>query len=811
VKMVFDFERLNTFFLGRRLDPDTASPVPEPFLFKNKNFTTHAAIIGMTGSGKTGLGISIIEEAAMDSIPVIVIDPKGDMGNLMLAFPSLSPEQFLPWIDDEEAARKGMSREEMARHVAQTWRNGLSQWWQGPDRIKKYVQRAQRCIFTPGSNAGQPISLLASFDAPNQDILDDAVILNSLINSTVTGLLALTGIESEPLKNKEHLLLSNIFLYFWRRNQSLNLETIIGNIINPPFQKLGVLPLDTIYPSQERMKLAMAFNTILASPGFSSWLQGEPLDIGSILYTREGRPRISIFSIAHLSESERMFFVTILLNRFLNWLRIQPGTSSLRSLLYMDEISGYFPPVAEPPSKRPMLLLLKQARAYGAGLVLATQNPVDLDYRGLSNIGTWFIGRLQTRQDQDRVMDGLKTASSTDIDAPKLRSILSSLPGRTFLLRSVHLERPVIFQTRWVMSYLRGPLTLENIRRLSAQEVEKTEEAVASVDKGPTYDSVSVQTAVFSEVDKRKAQGSRPILSSRFSQYYLIPPVSVDSFILRPHLGLSATVRFVDNRRGIDEIQEYTARVFLNEDFKDPDWANAEPLGFDIHDLSSTPPSKCSYLPLPPAIMSVSSLSPFIRSWSDYLYRTCRIELYRVKALRLESRPGESLEDFRSRVAEVVSSKKAEALDRLEKKYEKRFRLLDDRLARAKSRLEKEQGDVTARGVDTAVSFGVAILGALFGRKTVSVTSASRAGRGIRSAGRMLREKQDVDRARENIHRIEEAISTLAQELDQETEKLSQKYAPEDYPVESFFIKPRRNDIFNKDAFIFWEAVPRFS
>ncbi len=510
-----DFEKLDTFFLGRELDVRTGQQAPGPLLFKNRNLTTHAAIIGMTGSGKTGLGIGIIEEAAMDGIPVIVIDPKGDMGNLMLAFPDLAPTDFLPWIDEAAASQKGLTPEEFARRTAETWRKGLEKWWQGPERIARYASVAERRIFTPGSSAGEPVSMLESFEPPAPGVLEDADTLNSLINSTVTGLIALAGIKAGPLKSRQHLLLSSIFLYFWKRGQGLTLESLIGSIINPPFKKLGVLPLETIYPPADRMELAMGFNTILASPGFSSWLQGEPLDIGRILYAGDGRPRISIFSIAHLSEAQRMFFVTILLNRFLNWLRMQQGSSSLRCLLYMDEISGYFPPTAAPPSKRPMLLLLKQARAYGAGIVLSTQNPVDLDYRGLSNIGTWFIGRLQTRQDQDRVLDGLKSASGGDVDVPGLRKTLSSLPGRTFLLRSVHLDRQLIFKTRWVMSYLRGPLTLNNIRALSAGRKEGPLPPHDEVQPGEAAAPEPFPDSAFSMAGTDSRGAGPPILSGK--------------------------------------------------------------------------------------------------------------------------------------------------------------------------------------------------------------------------------------------------------------------------------------------------------
>ncbi len=801
----FDFEKLDTFFLGRELDMESGRLYQEPMLFKNRNLTTHAAIIGMTGSGKTGLGIALIEEAAMDSIPVIVIDPKGDMGNLMLAFPDLSPGDFLPWIDESAASQKGMTREEYARNTAKAWKQGLEKWWQGSERIARFVARSRRRIFTPGSAAGEQVSILGGFEPPDEEVLADVDTLNSLVSSTVSGLLALAGIEADPLKSRENLLISSIFLHFWRRGQGLSLESLIGSIINPPFQKLGVLPLETIYPSEDRMKLAMAFNTVLASPGFSAWLSGEPLDIAKILYSRDGRPQISIFSISHLSEPERMFFVTVLLNRFLGWLRMQQGSPSVRCLLYMDEISGYFPPVASPPSKRPMLLLLKQARAYGAGIILSTQNPVDLDYKGLSNIGTWFIGRLQTRQDQDKVLGGLKTASKGSLDESRLRKSLSSLPGRTFLLRSVHLDRHLFLRTRWVMSYLRGPLTLENIKRLAKPEGNEAAPEVPGQEEA-WQGRKRPLSAVPSQGSRPSGSAARPILNRNIKQLFLVPPVPVEGFLMKPYLAVTARVRFFDARRGIDQLNEHSAMVALEQGFSRPEWADSEPLEVDVTDLSPSPPAGASFLELPAALLSARSLAPFLKSWSDFLYQGCRLELFRVQALRLESRPGQSLEDFRSMVAGVLGEKKQEALDKLETRYQRRYRVLEDRLARARSRLEKEKGDVASRGVDTAVSFGVAILGALFGRRTLSASNASRAGRGIRSAGKMLREREDVQRAEEALTRAEEAITLLAEELDRETERISSKFAVENYPVESFFIKPRRKDIFDVQGFILWEA-----
>ncbi len=804
-------EQLDTFYIGRGLDLETSELMPEPLLYKSKNLTTHAAIIGMTGSGKTGLGISLIEEAAMDNIPVIVIDPKGDMGNLMLAFPELRPEDFRPWIDETEASAKNMSVEELAEKTAKVWRQGLEKWWQGPSRIRRYLSKAERQIYTPGALAGTPVSILGNFAPPERDILEDVDTLNSLISSTVTGLLALAGIDADPLKSREHLLVSSLFLYFWRRGQALTMESLIGSIINPPFDKLGVLPLETIYPSQHRMELAMSFNTVLASPNFSSWLKGEPLEIGNFLHSRDGRPKISIFTLSHLSETERQFFVTILLNRFLNWLRRQQGSSTLKVMLYMDEISGYFPPVATPPTKKPMLLLLKQARAYGAGIILSTQNPVDLDYKGLSNIGTWFIGRLQTKQDQNRVIDGLKSASQKGFDEKSIRKILSSLPKRTFLMRSVHREKPVIFQTRWVMSYLRGPLTLENIKRLTRKDTAEMEQKPLQEEMHDD-DANHVKSQIFSvrgvNTPVSSAPVAAPVISSAIPQYYLIPPVPADSFYLEPAIVATARVRFFDSRRNIDMVQDKSAILYLDESTDAINWEDGEDFDAEMEDLSKTQPSSCSYAPLPPFVLNARTLGPVLKSWKDYLYHNSRIELFRIKGLKLESHPGQDMEDFKMEAMNLLKEKKAQAMEKIEAKYERQYQRLEDRLNRAVARLEREKADVSARGVDTAVSFGVAILGALFGRKTLSATTASRTGRGIRSASRMMREKEDVRHAQDEVERIKRQMEELESSMREETDALSQRFSIDKYPIETFYIRPRRSDISDAKAFILWHATP---
>ncbi len=464
-----DYEKLGVFYLGKEYDLAAQQLRDDLILYDSKDLVTHAVCVGMTGSGKTGLCLALLEEAAIDSVPAILIDPKGDLANLLLTFPNLRGEDFLPWINEEDAAKKGMSPQDYANKQAAMWLGGLADWGQSPDRIKMLRDKVDMVIYTPGSSAGIPISILKSFAAPGQAVMDDGELLREHISTTVTSLLGLLGIDADPLQSREHILISNILDNAWKQGQDLDLAALIGKIQTPPMTKIGVLDLDAFYPAKDRFGLVMALNNLLASPGFNAWLEGEPLDIGRMLYSPSGKPKLSIVSIAHLSDAERMFFVSLLLNQTLGWMRQQSGTTSLRAILYMDEIFGYFPPTANPPSKQPLLTLLKQARAFGLGVVLATQNPVDLDYKGLSNAGTWFIGRLQTDRDKQRVLDGLEGAaasSSGGFDRSKMEQLLAGLGSRVFLMNNTHEDAPVVFQTRWVMSYLRGPLTRNQIKTL---------------------------------------------------------------------------------------------------------------------------------------------------------------------------------------------------------------------------------------------------------------------------------------------------------------------------------------------------------
>ncbi len=786
------YEKLGIFYLGKEVDLKTLETTENLFLYKSKNLTTHAAIIGMTGSGKTGLGIDIIEEAAIDKIPSLIIDPKGDMGNLLLTFPDLKPQDFKPWIDPKEAESKGLSVEEYARKTAETWEKGIESYHQNKERIKRLKENADFNIYTPGSNAGVPLSVLSGFEAPSKETLNDPDAFSTVLNSAVSSLLALVGVEGNPLESREYMLLASIFAYFWKKETSLTLEEIIGYVANPPFDKIGVLPLKSFYPQNERLKLAMLLNNILANPAFSVWLEGEKLEIKNLLYTEEGKPKVSIISIAHLNDKERMFFVTLLLNKYIEWMRKQSGTGSLRTILYMDEIFGFFPSTSNPPSKEPMLLLLKQARAYGVGVVLATQNPIDLDYKGLSNIGSWFIGRLQTKQDKERVLDGLLSGKKESLNKKEIENLISSLKPRTFLFKSAKEDEPKLFKTRWVLSYLRGPVTKEEIKRLTKNK------------KTDLYEKEKKRN--FHEESSKDILKAPPILPEDIDVFYLNSAPFKENPVYEPFMIFEGSVRFYNQKRGIDIKKHLKYELYLDENMKD--------IEFDLLKESGENKSECEEKPLKNA--SFHPLASFVtkkrkrvieKEFKDFLYHNQKLTLYRCKELKLESEPFQSASEFRIKVNEVLKEKYENELEKLKKKFEKKEERLRKKLQRALNKLEKEEADVSAKTTDTILSFGMTLLDAFFGRKTIKKSTAAKAAGSLRSAGRVLKEKEDVKRAQEEVNEIREELNELKYALEDEIEKLSEKFDPENYTVEEFFIKPRRSDIFDTDLFLCWKEI----
>ncbi len=785
-----EFEKLGAFYLGKEYDVASNILRNRLVMYDARDLTTHAVCVGMTGSGKTGLCIDILEEAAIDRIPALIIDPKGDITNLMLTFPELHPDDFLPWINVDDARRKGLSPKEFSVQQAELWREGLAKWGQDGERIKLLQDSADIVIYTPGSDAGVPVSILHSFTAPSLEWDTHAELLREQIQGIVSALLGLIGIAADPVRSREHILLSTLFEYYWRRNEDLDLGKLITAIQSPPVRTLGVFDIDTFFPEKDRIELAMSLNNLIAAPNFQNWLKGQPLDIATFLSTDEGTPRHSIFYIAHLNDAERMFFVTLLLNQIIAWMRRQPGTTSLRALLYMDEIFGFFPPVAAPPSKKPMLTLLKQARAYGLGVILTTQNPVDLDYKGLTNAGTWFIGRLQTERDKMRVLDGLESISSKEgasLDRTSLSRLISNLEKRVFLLHNVHEDAPVTFYTRWAMSYLRGPLTRTQIRQLmSGREVHTI--------SPPVHVPLPSQGSTLT---------SPPTVSAEINQYYFPLRKSRDaavmevkkekesinveshSLVYTPGVLGKARVHFVDTRKGITESRDL-ALLLSSPNLSH--WENAQEI--EITELVDHAEPDAQFDELSEVLNEPDEFEELEKELRNHLYRTSRLDLFYSPALKEYSLPGETKRDFIMRLRQDAREHRDEEIDDLQQKYDKKIQKLQDRLSRAEVALEKKEATAQSRKQEILVSVGESVLGMFMGRRSIrSASTAMSKYRQSKLAGMSVKE------AEEKIDALKREIDDLENELKRETEDIRREWEEALENVQEKPIKPRKSDI----------------
>ncbi len=775
------FEKLGLFYLGR----GTKTP-DEPLLYDARNLLTHAICVGMTGSGKTGLCIDLLEEAAIDGIPCIAIDPKGDIGNLALTFPDLLPSDFEPWVDAEEARRKGLSVPELASAQAKKWKDGLASWGQTPDRIAKLKNASEVTIYTPGASAGRMISLLSSFAAPPIDIRSQADVMSDRIESTVSGLLGLLGIDADPLQSSEHVFLSNLLAQYWSAGTDVDFVSLIRGIQKPPFDTIGIMDVDDVFPAKARQGLAMRLNTLLASPSFAAWMQGDALDIDQLLYTPDGKAKISVFSISHLSDSERMFFVTLLLDRMLGWMRGQPGTTSLRAILYMDEVFGYLPPVAEPPSKKPLLTMLKQARAHGLGLVLATQNPADLDYKALSNAGTWFLGRLQTERDVARVVDGL--TASGDFDRAALSDKLSQLQSRQFLLHSVHQPAPFEFETRWALSYLKGPLTRDDIQRLGAG-------------KKPVDSVISAAPEA-----KKIPEAVAPVLSDDLPVYYL--PIRLaqpaDSHILyRPMCFADAQVHFENSKFDVSAKMPAHRIASFGEPPVLVNWSAASVVDFDVSVLIKEGETGAKYLDFPREARDPKVYKTLQKDLEEFLYRSQSVDLFECRTLKLSSTPGESAAAFQERVAMAARTLRDEAVDKIRAKYQTKLEREEDQVARAQQKVDKERGEANQAQMDTAISFGSSIFDAFMGKSVRS---------GVRStasrASKTAKARSDISRAQEAYEREVEDVERVRQEMEADLNEQARKFGPGAFPVETKSLSPKKTDINIRFCGLVW--VPYF-
>jgi hypothetical protein len=786
-----DYEKLGVFYLGRRWDPKARKTLPELLLYDSKDLTTHGVCVGMTGSGKTGLCIGLLEEAAIDGIPALAIDPKGDLANLALTFPALAPADFLPWVDPEEAKKEGLSPEQLAEKTAATWKKGLADWDQDGARIVRFREACEVAIYTPASRAGRPLALLRALTAPPQAVLEDEEALRARIQGEVSGLLALAGIESDPMQGREHILLSQLVQRAWAAGKDLDLGGLIQGVQRPPFDKVGVLDLESFFPAKDRAGLALALNNVLASPGAAAWAEGEPLDIQKLLWTPTGKPRIAVLSIAHLSDAQRMFFVTTLLSEVLAWMRTQSGTSSLRALLYMDEIFGYFPPSAAPPSKLPMLTLLKQARAFGVGVLLATQNPVDLDYKGLANAGTWFIGRLQTERDKLRVLDGLQgamDAASHAFDRQEMDRVLSGLGSRVFLLNNVHEDAPELFQTRWTLSYLRGPLDREQIKLLTAGQ------------GGARAASAGSSEAPASPAPKASV---RPVLPSGITEGFLPATPGSGALSYRAAVLGQARLHYVDKKAAVDTWQ--SVALLAPVDGTSVRWDEADELPGDTGSrLGNTPAEAATFDEAPAAVSNAGAWGEWKKSLAAALYQSRPLKLFRCDALDEVSAPGESQAEFKARLAHSGREQRDADVEALRKRWAPKLQTLQNAVQRAQKGLSDQQSQASGQTLDTVVTVGTTLLGAFLGRKTLSVTNLNRARTALRSGSRTVKERQDVGSAEQQLESAKKQLADAEAEFQEETQKLEAAAAPEALAVIEFTVPPRKSDIAVGSLLLAW-------
>jgi hypothetical protein len=791
------------FFLGQQLDPKTGKATQAPLLYDPDDLTTHGVVVGMTGSGKTGLCIDLLEEAALRGIPALLLDPKGDLSNILLHFPKMAPADFEPWIDPDEARRKSQSTTQAAEEAARTWAAGLADSGMGPERIGRLLETVEYGLYSPGSNRATPISILASLEAPDLDWEDNREALRDRISGTVTALLGLVGIQADPVRSREHILLAHLIERAWRSAQSLDLVEVVRQVQAPPINKLGAFDLDQFFPEKDRTELALRLNSLLASPDFEVWLEGAALDIPSLLWTEDGRPRHSVFYLAHLTDAERMFFVSLLLTTFDAWVRSQPGSSALKGLLFIDDVVGLLPPVSEPPSKAPLIRLLKLARAFGYGVVLATQNPVDLDYKALGNAGTWFIGRLQTEQDKNRLLDGLEEAgpAGKGLSRSQIDRTISSLGKRVFMLHNVHAKGPQVFRTRWAMAYLRGPISRAQLRKLAESVEGRRAKAPAGSRRAPARAAAATAASTLLPV-----AATPPTPPGDVRTYYLpnnLTPsqalraagrasarASAQGLIYRASLLAQAQVRFLDRKLGVDTERIWTALVHQPK--------RRGPVRWDDHLTESIPPEKLDASPAPDS--SFADLeAPFSderlmkqleKDFLDHVYRTAELRLPSNPSLKLVAEPGLTPEAFREQCAQAAQDARDAEADRVQKKYTKQLRTLQSRMSREERELAEDQAELSARKMEEMATHGENLLGLIGGRRTSRRLTTSLTKRRMTEQA-----KADVEESIDAIAEFKRQLVDLEAQMREELEAITDKWAEVADQIEETALRPRRADV----------------
>lgn len=804
------------FFLGKRYDTEQKKLTEDQILYNPQDLTTHAVVTGMTGSGKTGLCVGILEEAALEGIPAIIIDPKGDLTNLLLHFPDLAPADFQPWVDPESARRDGKTIEQFAAETAENWKTGLAGWGLGSEQLQELKDSVDFGLYTPGSSAGNPINILSSFAAPDLEWESNREILREKISTIVSALLGLVGMaDIDPLRSREHILLSNIIENAWSTGVSLDMMELILQTQKPPFERLGAFPVDNFFPEKDRFELAMLLNNILASPSFEVWREGQVLDIDALLYSPSGRPRHSIFYIAHLSDSERMFFVTLLFASIESWMRSQRGTSGLRALVYMDEILGFLPPVANPPSRPIMLRMLKQARAFGVGLLLATQNPVDVDYKGLSNAGTWLIGRLQTDQDKQRLLDGLDSAGG-GLDRRTADNIISALGKRTFLLHNVNGKGPQIFQTRWALNYLAGPMMRSQIpalMKLTSQGAPSSQPQSSSSADGPRS-AAAASAALPSEKVSSPFTNSRPAVPGGAVEYFIpndlpygtalksagIPAdakVEQNGYVYRAAILAQADVNYLARKynlqlkRSIASLPtELRGSKIMWEDFP---WTSYTP-----QEIGAGPLPGAQYAVIPAWITDARQLKTMEADFIEWVLRTGTINVYANDKLKVFAGPETSPESFRQLCSEAADSQMKASLDKVNATYEKKIADLKVKIKKQEREVDQQESELSSRRLEEVGNVGEMVLGSLFGGRKKSLNSALSKRRMTSSA------KTDLQQEKDDLKALQDQLKDLEEQSQTAITSIKDEWAAVANTVSEVPVTPYRKDIFVSALGIAW-------
>ena len=794
------------FYLGNFYDLQKSAMGEDRIIYDPDDLTTHAVITGMTGSGKTGLGVIVLEEAALQGIPAIVVDPKGDLTNLLLHFPDLLPEDFKPWVDEDAARRDGISIEEAASKAASLWKKGLASYGIGKPELEALRDSVEYAVYTPGSDSGLPVSILASFSAPDIPWEGNKEILRDKISSTVTAILGLIGIDNvDPVRAKEHILLSNIFEQAWQAHNDLDMATLITQVQSPPFDKLGVLPLEQFYPEKERFELAMLLNNFLAAPAFQTWMEGQPLDVGSLLFTPSGKPRHSVFYLAHLSDQERMFFVTLLYSAIEGWMRTQKGSGTLRALIYFDEIAGYLPPVSNPPSKTIIIRMLKQARAFGVGLILSTQNPIDFDYKALSNAGTWMIGKLQTDQDKARLLDGLEGAAP-GVSRAEFDRKISLLDKRVFLLHNVHEDEPEVFHTRWAMNYLPGPLTrvqLPEINALVDAQTHRGSEVAKEVDT-----ETGEETAKLGQIMQPAVPGSISVnflpvskgLSKALDEVgeSLGTDTNQPALLYRPALAGQARVAFLDRKHNISQEKLYAVRIEEMRRKGLVRWEDHQVDPIDLDDFTRSPLPNATFdslddLPVIDSKYIKSLNSDFV----DWIYRTQTMVIRVNEALEVVAGPDVSEDEFEEICTKAVEKKKEEALDSIRDKYETKLDKIEDRLQDEIQDLEEDKAELSHRRMEEAGKGLENILGLIGGRRRSISTSLTK--RRMTSKA-----KADLKATEQEIKELEEELADMEAELEDVLKEAGEEWENVTDQTIEVPVSPYKKNIFTEMFGLLW-------